>query len=487
MGYETAQANAAFILSQSPPPCPAWPSPETVAALAQAAQGGGEDGQAASAAIIAVDQWEASRNYSEFSTEGRGSVESSREESSSSSPEAGEGEGGVAGTGRVYATSDLFEARALSLYRQSALQGNAGSFRKMGDMHYYGSGGLARDKHEAALLYQLAADYGQTHAMFNLGVMHEPGDGVEQDFHLAKRFYDQTAEYDPSARVPSLLAVYFLRAHKEFQLLVGKETTDRVGAVAMRVLAPLFQISDWRDAVTSVLFPERNTSVHFIAGGADAGEYQQAGGAGQQQQQQQESLSPLSLLLWRGWDKLHAGWSFVLARAQGVSEYLLRFSNRFMKSPQHALASLLEKAKELINSGGGGGSDEEEGDTSTTAAPPDTRPASAPSSAPSPLPEASSGFLNLDPAAEADLELILLLALLLTFLVLLDHGRQRQRAIRRRARERRRREWETVSVVEMRSLILLDSERKRRREEQQEEQQQQQEHEEQQAMGDRAL
>lgn len=58
---------------------------------------------------------------------------------------------------------------------------------------------------------KMAADMGHTHAMFNLGVMHQAGDGVERDYHLAKRFYDQVAEFDRSAKVPSMLAVRFLQ------------------------------------------------------------------------------------------------------------------------------------------------------------------------------------------------------------------------------------------------------------------------------------
>lgn len=78
-------------------------------------------------------------------------------------------------------------------------------------MHYYGMGGLPSNKKNAALYYQMAADMRHTHAMFNLGLMHEAGDGVNQDFHLAKRYYDQVAEFDKEASLPSFLAVSFLQ------------------------------------------------------------------------------------------------------------------------------------------------------------------------------------------------------------------------------------------------------------------------------------
>ena len=38
---------------------------------------------------------------------------------------------------------------------------------------------------------------------------------MEQDFHLAKRYYDQVAEFDPAAKIPSRLAVMFLQVCDE--------------------------------------------------------------------------------------------------------------------------------------------------------------------------------------------------------------------------------------------------------------------------------
>ena len=40
--------------------------------------------------------------------------------------------------------------------------------------------------------------------------MHELGDGVPQDFLLAKRFYDQAAEIDNKAKTARDVAVYIL-------------------------------------------------------------------------------------------------------------------------------------------------------------------------------------------------------------------------------------------------------------------------------------
>ena len=120
------------------------------------------------------------------------------------------------------------EARALVLFALSASQGNAESYLKVGDFYYYGNAGLERDKFEAAVFYQMAADLRNTHAIFNLGIMHESGDGVQQDFHLAKRFYDQAAEFDTDARTPRALALMLLNSHRSLQETMGVETTSRL-------------------------------------------------------------------------------------------------------------------------------------------------------------------------------------------------------------------------------------------------------------------
>ena len=39
-------------------------------------------------------------------------------------------------------------------------------------------------------------------ALYNLGYMHEAGEGLARDLHLAKRYYDMALEYSPDAAVP---------------------------------------------------------------------------------------------------------------------------------------------------------------------------------------------------------------------------------------------------------------------------------------------
>lgn len=53
-------------------------------------------------------------------------------------------------------------------------------------------------------------------AMFNLGYMHEHGQGLPLDLHLAKRYYDQAIEVDPAAKLPVKLALVSLWMRKHY-------------------------------------------------------------------------------------------------------------------------------------------------------------------------------------------------------------------------------------------------------------------------------
>lgn len=53
-------------------------------------------------------------------------------------------------------------------------------------------------------------------AMFNLGYMHEHGQGLPLDLHLAKRYYDQALEVDYTAKLPVTLALVSLRIRKNY-------------------------------------------------------------------------------------------------------------------------------------------------------------------------------------------------------------------------------------------------------------------------------
>jgi SEL1 protein len=100
---------------------------------------------------------------------------------------------------------------ALIYWTRSAKQANVDSLVKMGD--YYLSGiGTDPDPVKAASCYNAAAEHqASAQALWNLGWMHENGIGVSQDFHLAKRYYDQAFETNPEAYLPVTLSLFKLR------------------------------------------------------------------------------------------------------------------------------------------------------------------------------------------------------------------------------------------------------------------------------------
>ena len=102
-------------------------------------------------------------------------------------------------------------ALALIHWTRSAKQQNVDSLVKMGDYYLTGLGTVASAEN-AAYCYQAAAETLQSaQAMWNLGWMHENGVGIEQDFHLAKRFYDQAVETNREAYFPVKLSLFKLR------------------------------------------------------------------------------------------------------------------------------------------------------------------------------------------------------------------------------------------------------------------------------------
>ncbi|KAK8851389.1 ubiquitin-protein ligase-like protein Sel1/Ubx2 [Apiospora arundinis] len=109
--------------------------------------------------------------------------------------------------------SNLLQNSALALiyWTRSAVQSNIDSLVKMGDYYLNGMGTeAAADK--AAQCYSGASEYLQSaQALYNLGWMHENGVGLVQDFHLAKRYYDQALETNDEAYLPVTLSLLKLR------------------------------------------------------------------------------------------------------------------------------------------------------------------------------------------------------------------------------------------------------------------------------------
>ncbi|KAK2046883.1 HCP-like protein [Colletotrichum somersetense] len=100
---------------------------------------------------------------------------------------------------------------ALMYWTRSSRQSNVDSQVKMGDYYFYGIGSEP-DVNKAVQCYTGASDYSQSaQALWNLGWMHENGIGLTQDFHLAKRYYDQALEVNEEAYLPVTLSLLKLR------------------------------------------------------------------------------------------------------------------------------------------------------------------------------------------------------------------------------------------------------------------------------------
>lgn len=51
---------------------------------------------------------------------------------------------------------------------------------------------------------------------------------MEQDFHLAKRFFDQAADFDPDARLPRSFALFLLSSHRDLIGWLGHQKVDQM-------------------------------------------------------------------------------------------------------------------------------------------------------------------------------------------------------------------------------------------------------------------
>lgn len=76
--------------------------------------------------------------------------------------------------------------------------------------------GTDKDYERAAEAYMHAQSESNAQAMFNLGYMHEHGQGLPLDLHLAKRYYDQAIEVDAAAKLPVKLALLSLWMRKHY-------------------------------------------------------------------------------------------------------------------------------------------------------------------------------------------------------------------------------------------------------------------------------
>jgi SEL1 protein len=125
--------------------------------------------------------------------------------------------------------SSLLQNAALALiyWTRSAKQSNIDSMVKMGD-YYLGGIGTQVDMEKAASCYTAASEYHQSaQALYNLGWMHENGVGLDQDFHLAKRYYDHALETNEEAYLPVKLSLFKLRLRSAWNTL----TNGRINSI----------------------------------------------------------------------------------------------------------------------------------------------------------------------------------------------------------------------------------------------------------------
>ncbi|TVY84737.1 Protein sel-1-like protein [Lachnellula suecica] len=118
-------------------------------------------------------------------------------------------------------------ALALIYWTRSAKQTNIDSMVKMGDYYLHGIG-TQPDMEKAATCYTSASEFHQSaQALYNLGWMHENGVGLDQDFHLAKRYYDHALETNDEAYLPVTLSLLKLRLRSAWNTL----THGRVNSI----------------------------------------------------------------------------------------------------------------------------------------------------------------------------------------------------------------------------------------------------------------
>ncbi|KAF3309069.1 ERAD-associated protein [Orbilia oligospora] len=122
---------------------------------------------------------------------------------------------------RVRHSDALDEELALMYWTRSAKQQNIDSYVKMGD-YYLAGVGTEADAEKAAACYTAASEFTQSaQALWNLGWMYENGIGVGQDYHLAKRYYDQALETNTEAYLPVTLSLVRLRVRSFWNTVTG--------------------------------------------------------------------------------------------------------------------------------------------------------------------------------------------------------------------------------------------------------------------------
>ncbi|OAA63736.1 ubiquitin-protein ligase sel1 [Niveomyces insectorum RCEF 264] len=144
----------------------------------------------------------------------------------------------------------LMNNSALGLvhWTRSSRQNNVDALVKMGDYYLYGIG-TDRSVDKAVQCYTGASEYHQSaQALFNLGWMHENGVGLDQDFHLAKRYYDIALTTNEEAYLPVTLSLLKLRLRSAWNTLTHGQINSIQDEPAP---ARSWSLKEWIDTFTS--------------------------------------------------------------------------------------------------------------------------------------------------------------------------------------------------------------------------------------------
>ncbi|KAM5440496.1 ERAD-associated protein [Microsporum canis] len=123
--------------------------------------------------------------------------------------------------------SSLLRNAALGFiyWARSAKQANVDSMVKLGDYYFEGYG-TNKDISRALTCYHSAAEGHSAQAFWNLGWMYENGLHVEQDFPMAKRYYDLALETNQEAYFPVTISLLRLRIRNFWNKMIrGKANT----------------------------------------------------------------------------------------------------------------------------------------------------------------------------------------------------------------------------------------------------------------------
>ncbi|KAB8230034.1 ubiquitin ligase complex subunit HRD3 [Aspergillus alliaceus] len=167
-------------------------------------------------------------------------------------------------------------ALALIYWTRSAKQTNIDSLVKMGD-YYLGGIGIAADAEKASICYHNAAEiHYSAQAYWNLGWMHENGVAVEQDFHMAKRYYDLALETSPEAYLPVKLSLLKLRLRSYWNSItngkinsIQEEEETKPRRTLKEWIAAFIKNDEEEEAYRAQLYKRAEEEDELLSGGSD--------------------------------------------------------------------------------------------------------------------------------------------------------------------------------------------------------------------------